>query len=300
MNEIEEENEIAHRSRGIGGLPAERRSDVRLPPLLQQAAHTPPSPDAAHESTVEDGHGFPAVDWDYWQDINPDVIGWVTIPAPPWTPPSFKLMETPPGYYLKHDVYGNYNPAGAIYLDADCEELGLSSRNAVILGHHFWNDKKVAPMGTVADYKDVDFAREHARVLIQTPNTKMTYEARFAQIVNGRERNKRIDFEGESDFRAWYGESRANAAMVLDAETEPEQVISLVTCSYNIWSITSAPSSSRVCGKRPRIKPKVRKSHQTHPEPSGGNPTYGWHQHRPDPLNAPQTRFCGVVFLATF
>lgn len=132
-------------------------------------------------------------------------------------------------------VYGNYNPAGAIYLDADCEELGLSSRNAVILGHHFWNDKKVAPMGTVADYKDVDFAREHARVLIQTPTAKMTYEARFAQIVNGRERNKRIDFEGESDFRAWYGESRENAAMVLDAETEPEQVISLVTCSYNIW-----------------------------------------------------------------
>lgn len=140
-----------------------------------------------------------------------------------------------PGYYLKHDVYGNYNPAGAIYLDADCEELGLSSRNAVILGHHFWNDKKVAPMGTVADYKDEDFAREHARVLIQTPTSKMTYEARFAQIVNGRERNKRIDFEGEADFRAWYGESRANAAMVLDVETEPGQVISLVTCSYNIW-----------------------------------------------------------------
>ena len=72
-------------------------------------------------------------------------------------------------------------------------------------------------------------------MLIQTPTAKMTYEARFAQIVNGRERNKRIDFEGESDFRAWYGESRENAAMVLDAETEPEQVISLVTCSYNIW-----------------------------------------------------------------
>ena len=47
----------------------------------RQAAHTPPSPDAAHESMVEDGDGFPAVDWDYWQDINPDVIGWVTIPG---------------------------------------------------------------------------------------------------------------------------------------------------------------------------------------------------------------------------
>lgn len=201
----------------------------------RQAAHTPPSPDAAHESMVEDGDGFPAVDWDYWQDINPDVIGWVTIPGTTVDSPILQAHGDAPGYYLKHDVYGNYNPAGAIYLDADCEELGLSSRNAVILGHHVWNDKKVAPMGTVADYKDVDFAREHSFVLIQTPNTKMTYEARFAQIVNGRERNKRIDFEGESDFRAWYGESRANAAMVLDAETEPEQVISLVTCSYNIW-----------------------------------------------------------------
>ena len=30
----------------------------------RQAAHTPPSPDAATESTVEDGDGFPAVDWE--------------------------------------------------------------------------------------------------------------------------------------------------------------------------------------------------------------------------------------------
>lgn len=129
----------------------------------------------------------------------------------------------------------NYNPVGAVYLDADCEEFGLSSRNAVILGHHVMGNTAVAPMGNIARYTDEAFAREHSLVLIQTPNTKMTYEARFAQIVNGRERNKRIDFEGESDFRAWYGESRANAAMMLDAETEPEQVISLVTCSYNIW-----------------------------------------------------------------
>ena len=100
----------------------------------RQAAHTPPSPDAIPESTVEDGDGFPAVDWDYWQDINPDVIGWVTIPGTTVDSPILQAHGDAPGYYLKHDVYGNYNPAGAIYLDADCEELGLSSRNAVILG----------------------------------------------------------------------------------------------------------------------------------------------------------------------
>lgn len=207
-----------------------------------RAAQTPPSPDAPaqedpaqEESATGDSDGFPEVDWAYWQGINPDVIGWLTIPGTDVNTPILQAHPDSPDYYLHHDVYGNYNPVGAVYLDADCEEFGLSSRNAVILGHHVMGNTAVAPMGNIARYTDEAFAREHSLVLIQTPNTKMSYEARFAQIVNGRERNKRIDFEGESDFRAWYGESRANAAMMLDAETEPEQVISLVTCSYNIW-----------------------------------------------------------------
>lgn len=208
MNGIEEENEIAHSFRGLSCLPAERRSDVRLPPLLQAGG-------AYYTALARRG---PRVHGGGRRWVSCGRLGLLAGHQPgchrlghhPGTTVDSPILQAhgdAPGYYLKHDVYGNYNPAGAIYLDADCEELGLSSRNAVILGHHFWNDKKVAPMGTVADYKDVDFAREHSLVLIQTPNTKMTYEARFAQIVNGRERNQRIDFEGESDFRAWYGES---------------------------------------------------------------------------------------------
>ena len=207
---------------------------VALLLMSREAAITPPSPNAP-EAVEDSGDGFPEVDWAYWQGINPDVIGWVTIPGTSVNSPILQAHADAPEYYLRHDVHGNYNPHGCIYLDAACEELGLSSRNVVIMGHHFWNDTVAAPMGIIASYTDEAFAREHANVLIQTPTAKMTYEARFAQIVNGRERNKRIDFEGEADFRAWYGESRANAAMVLDSETEPKQVISLVTCSYNIW-----------------------------------------------------------------
>lgn len=232
----------------------------------RQAAHTPPSPNTTPESTVEDDDGFPAVDWDYWQDINPDVIGWVTIPGTTVDSPILQAHGDVPGYYLKHDVYGNYNPAGAIYLDADCEELGLSSRNAVILGHHFWNDKKVAPMGTVADYKDENFAREHARVLIQTPTAKMTYEARFAQIVNGRERNS----ASTSRVRRTSVHGMANrvrtppwCSMPRRSRNRSSRSSPALTTS---GSITNAPSLSRVCRKQPRIKPKIRKSRQTHPE----------------------------------
>ena len=76
---------------------------------------------------------------------------------------------------------------------------------------------------------------EHQTVLIQTPNTKMRYTVRFANIVKGWEPTKRTVFAGESDFRSWYDSSREYAAMVLDTDSEPNQVISLVSCSYNFW-----------------------------------------------------------------
>lgn len=201
----------------------------------RQAAVTPPSPNAA--TTVmdkEEEDPFPEVDWDYWQGVNPDVIGWVTIPGTEVNSPIVQAPADDPDYYLTHDIYQNYNPHGAIYLDAASTE-GLLSRNAVIMGHHFGYDVVAAPFGIVADYIDRDFAEGHATVLIQTPEWKRTYEVRFAQVVNGSEANKYTDFDGDEDFIAWYEESRDSATMVLDAETQPAQVVSLVTCSYNVW-----------------------------------------------------------------
>lgn len=58
---------------------------------------------------------------------------------------------------------------------------------------------------------------------------------RFANIVKGWEPTKRTVFTGDSDFRNWYDSSRESAAMVLDTDSEPNQVISLVSCSYNFW-----------------------------------------------------------------
>ena len=204
----------------------------------RQAAQTPPSPnspeDGSEQISEETGDGFPVVDWDYWQSVNSDIIGWITIPGTSINSPILQAPKDDPTYYLTHDVYGNYNPHGAIYLDADCTD-GLLSKNAVIMGHHFANDVEAAPFGTIASYIDKGFAEKHATVYIQTPEWRRTYGVRFAQIVNGLEPNKRTSFSDEEDYRSWYDSSRASATMVLDGDTEPEQTVSLVTCSYNIW-----------------------------------------------------------------
>lgn len=233
------------------------------------AAHTAPSPDATllgfitvSDEAETDDDGFPEVDWSYWQGVNADVIGWITVPGTDIDSPILQAHADDPEHYLHYDVYGNYNPRGAIYLDAECEEYGLSSRNAVILGHHYGYSSAAAPFGIIAEYSDEDFAAEHVTVLIQTPASKMTYEVRFAQIVKGWEPNKRTSFDSEQDYRQWYDGSRDEAAMVLDAETEPKQTISLVSCSYNYWSwnertvvVTSAQESASAAAENGEIPP---------------------------------------------
>lgn len=206
------------------------------------AARTPATPNRdgitgifKPATETKDKNGFPEVDWDYWQSLNSDVIGWITIPGTQVDAPILGASKDAPDYYLSHDVYRNYNPHGAIFLDAECGK-DLSSRNAVILGHHFSGDTAMTSFGVVADYKDKSFAEGHATILIQTPHSKTIHNVRFAQIVKGWEPNKRTGFTDETDFRQWYGESLKDAAMVLDSDSEPSKVVSLVSCSYNYWS----------------------------------------------------------------
>lgn len=201
----------------------------------RSAGKTPPSPESSAVAVSEGPQSpFPEVDWKYWQGVNPDVIGWITVPGTTIDSPIVRAPADNPDYYLKHDVYGNYNPNGAIYLDADCQN-GLLSRNAVIMGHHIGDDYEAAPFGIIAEYKDEGFAAEHALIYLQTPEWKKTFEVRFAQIVNGLENNKFTSFGSDEEFRVWYDAARDGAAMVLDAGAEPDNVISLVSCSYNIW-----------------------------------------------------------------
>lgn len=206
---------------------------------FEQAANPSPSPNGTPEAAGEangEESPFPVVDWDYWKGVNPDVIGWVIIPGTDVNHPIVQAHADAPDFYLKHDVYKDYNPLGAIYLDADCEELGLSSRNAVLMGHHIEGAGGATAFGIIKSYKDKAFASDHATVLIQTPTAQMEYTVRFSQIVKGWEPVKRTSFEGDADFRQWYDSCRSEAAMVLDGETEPGQTVSLVSCSYNYWA----------------------------------------------------------------
>ena len=208
--------------------------------LLMQgrAAHTPPSPAISDVSDLlggqeYDADGFPIVDWDWWQNENPDVIGWITIPGTSVDHPVVQAPEDDPDYYLCHDAHGDWNWYGAIYLDADCAESGLmGSANAVIQGHHMDDGSMFAPL---ACYGDEGWASGHALVLVQTPEQKAKLAVLAADVADASSEPKRVLFADADDYLEWARETVSESSVVLDVETVPERMYTLATCSYRTW-----------------------------------------------------------------
>lgn len=204
----------------------------------EKATDLQPSPSMTveeQEAAKEAGDGFPIVDWAYWEQVNPDVIGWITVPGTSIDHPIVQAGEDDPTFYLKHDVYGDYNVYGCPYLDAGCAQGGLfGSRNAVVYGHHMNDGSMFAPL---ASFTDIAFAQKHRRVLLQTPEKKEVVMAAGVDVVPGWEALKRTEFDGDADFER-YREERLDACDVhLDSAPMSERhMITLCTCSYGVWA----------------------------------------------------------------
>lgn len=198
---------------------------------MSQEANPLPSPNEAEQTEDEDG--FPDVDWEYWQKVNPDVIGWITIKGTKVNYPILQAHSDDPAFYLHHDIKGNWSVYGVPYLDADCKGGLFGSSNAIIYGHHMDDGSMFAAVSSYST--DKKFAKKHAKVLVQTPTEKKVMNVRFAQIVNAANATKFTSFADDLDYLDWYEGELDNARTVLDADTRPNNVLTLCTCSYNVF-----------------------------------------------------------------
>lgn len=182
----------------------------------------------ANFTDLEDG--FTQVDWQYWQSINSDVIGWINVPDTNINYPILQAHSNDPDFYLHHDIYKQYNVYGVPYLDADCKDLGFKSLNGVVFGHHM-NDGTM--FSAFSSFSDKAFAQSHQKIFVQTRTEKMIYNVRFVQIVDGSQASKRTRFLDSTDFTVWYEQTLNDSVVVLDEITRPSSVLSFVTCSYH-------------------------------------------------------------------
>lgn len=195
----------------------------------------------------QEEYPFPEVDWEYWQGVNEDVIGWVTVPG---TRIDYALVQAPdndPTYYLYHDIYRTWNPYGCPYVDASCE--GITSLHTVIFGHNM-TSYDPSMFGDFSRFSYWGYAAEHPVILLQTPDEKLVLDVSSATIVHGTEASKRTDFESAEELAFWYDKRFENATVQLANNEEATQLFTFVTCSYNYFSnertlVCSQPQTER-------------------------------------------------------
>ena len=191
---------------------------------------TPPNPSGDEHM---DSDGFPEVDWSYWQGINSDVIGWLTIPDTEINYPILQSNPSDRNYYLTHNVYKEWDFMGAVHLDADCFDAGLDSPNAVILAHSLYTGTSTAMFTPLIEFNNQNFANAHSRILIQTPDSKRIVDATSVQTINGNDPVKYTSFKDKEELYNYQASCYRNSnVMIASEEPKTNQMYTLCTCSY--------------------------------------------------------------------
>ena len=201
--------------------------------IHDRAADVNPSPISGAIEAGEADDGFPAVDWEYWLSVNPDIVAWVTVPGTGVDYPVVQASPDDPTFYLTHDVYHGWNPYGCPYLDAGCAERGIDSPLALMFAHHM-NDGSM--FSAFASYSDAGFAAEHDEILLQTPEGNARLLVVAVDVVDSNVEHKRLDFATDEELSSWLDEllGRADVALVDGARTD--SVKAFCTCSYGRWN----------------------------------------------------------------
>ena len=104
------------------------------------------------------------------QAINPDIIGWIYIPA---TQVNYPLLHADDNStYLYSTWDGDSNSAGSIFMEAECS-ADLTDFNTIIYGHNMLNGSMFA---TLHRYSDYSFYQAHPYVYIATNDGVYRYE----------------------------------------------------------------------------------------------------------------------------
>lgn len=111
----------------------------------------------------------------------PEYKAWLLIPGTSIDYPV--VQSTDASFYLNHDVYGNQDPYGSIFLDSDCS---LDDPVITIHGHHMMNDDQM--FTPLLLYIEADYLAQHP--LIEFNENK--YEILGCMQIDTTTQNDRI------------------------------------------------------------------------------------------------------------
>lgn len=210
-----------------------------LKELKENAASSSSSPSVAPQGplyTLDEEPGEREVLEEYKNLLikNQKLIGWVKIDD---TNIDFPVMQTTDNeYYLKHNIFQEYDKNGSIFMDKDCDVLKPST-NFILYGHHTKTGKM---FGKLELYEDEDYYKEHRYIDFDTIYEKGTYEIMYvfrSRVYKEDEivfkYYQFIDANGEKEFDSYMQEMAAMSFYDTGVTAQyGDQLLTLSTCDY--------------------------------------------------------------------
>lgn len=165
-----------------------------------------------------------------WIDLNPDYMGWLTIPGSRIDYPVVRGLDNE--FYLDHDFYGERSSAGAIFMDY--RNLGnFHDQHTLIYGHHL--KKSDAMFHDLVLYHDPDYLAEHQLIQVSGLYEERTYRIFSVYEVSADDYSFTLEFDQDMDYRDYLND-------LLDSSMHPahfipktgQRLLTLVTCSYGL------------------------------------------------------------------
>ena len=160
---------------------------------------------------------------DLQNEVNKDVIGWLTIPNTKIDYPF--VISKDNDYYLRRDIYGNQASAGTLFMDFRCGRDFLSF-NTIIYGH---NMKNGGMFSDLKKYADMSFFDRNASGTIFLG--KDTYKLEiFAYIIV--RADDAIIYNPLAERSVFYEYVKQNASNFREPKATGN-VVALSTCTYD-------------------------------------------------------------------
>ncbi|MCL2775280.1 MAG: class B sortase [Oscillospiraceae bacterium] len=167
---------------------------------------------------------------DLQNEINKDIVGWITIPNTNIDYPFVQSYDN--SYYLRRDLYGNYALAGSIFMDYRCSK-DFKDFNTIIYGHNMKNSSMFGNLTLFADDGFFD-ANRTGRIFLE----KGTYILEFFAYMIVNSDDKIIYSNTPANMDEFFEYVKKNADnykefKINENYTDNINVVTLSTCSYN-------------------------------------------------------------------
>ena len=199
-------------------------------PIESAESFVEPVVESAAESTIQPTESpfFTHAELTACLNINPDFIGWLSIPGTDIDYPVVRTSDAE--FYLTHDFMRQESIIGCLF-SLDRTDYA-TSQNIAVYGHHMRRSRSTTMFQPLHEYKGADFFAAHSEIQFDTLYGSRSYTV-FA-VINKRESDwdaAVADFDSTEAYQAFL--DRAKAWSLYDTGvnvTADDRILTLITC----------------------------------------------------------------------